>query len=58
VPTPDALTTEGLQITREAMEELLRVDSSDWMAGTEETANSSRNSATGRLRNCGRGMRT
>jgi phosphoenolpyruvate carboxykinase (GTP) len=33
VPSPDALTLEGLNISRETMQELLRVDSADW---TEE----------------------
>ncbi len=37
VPTPDALTLEGLNISRNTMEELLRVDATDWTAETEET---------------------
>jgi phosphoenolpyruvate carboxykinase (GTP) len=37
VPTPDALTLEGLDISRDAMKELLRVDPTDWTRETEET---------------------
>ena len=37
VPTADALTLDGLDISREAMEELLRVNPVDWVAETEET---------------------
>ena len=37
VPTPDALTLDGLNISKEAMAELLRVNPADWVAETEET---------------------
>ena len=37
VPAPDALTLEGLNIPKETMEELLRIDTDDWTAETEET---------------------
>jgi phosphoenolpyruvate carboxykinase (GTP) len=37
VPTADALTLDGLNISREAMEELLRVNPVDWARETEET---------------------
>jgi phosphoenolpyruvate carboxykinase (GTP) len=37
VPAPDALTLDGLDISRAAMEELLHVDSNDWSAELEET---------------------
>jgi phosphoenolpyruvate carboxykinase (GTP) len=37
VPTPDALTLDGLNISRDTMEELLHVDTTDWTAETEET---------------------
>jgi phosphoenolpyruvate carboxykinase (GTP) len=37
VPTPDALTLEGLSISASALQELLRVNSADWLAETEET---------------------
>jgi phosphoenolpyruvate carboxykinase (GTP) len=37
VPTADALTLDGLDISREAMEELLRVNPVDWVKETEET---------------------
>jgi phosphoenolpyruvate carboxykinase (GTP) len=36
VPTPDALTLDGLQISNAALSELLRVDSADWLRETEE----------------------
>ena len=38
VPTRDALTLDGLKIAPEAMDELLRVDPSDWAKENEETA--------------------
>jgi phosphoenolpyruvate carboxykinase (GTP) len=38
VPTRDALTLDGLNISRETMDELLRVDASDWARENEETA--------------------
>jgi phosphoenolpyruvate carboxykinase (GTP) len=37
VPTPDALTLDGLEISGSAVEELLRVDAGDWLHETEET---------------------
>jgi phosphoenolpyruvate carboxykinase (GTP) len=37
VPTPDALTLDGLDISEEAVAELLRVDSGDWLRECEET---------------------
>ena len=37
VPTPDALTLDGLDISRSTVEELLRVDASDWLREAEET---------------------
>jgi phosphoenolpyruvate carboxykinase (GTP) len=37
VPAPDGLTLDGLNISQETMEELLRVDSGDWLAETEQT---------------------
>ncbi len=37
VPAPDALTLEGLDIPKETMKELLRVDTDDWTAETKET---------------------
>jgi phosphoenolpyruvate carboxykinase (GTP) len=36
VPTPDALTLDGLNISRSTMEELLRVDADDWRREAEE----------------------
>jgi phosphoenolpyruvate carboxykinase (GTP) len=39
VPAPDALTLDGLQISRSAMEELLRVNPDDWATELEETRN-------------------
>ena len=38
VPTQDALTLDGLNISRDTMGELLRVDPSDWAKENEETA--------------------
>jgi phosphoenolpyruvate carboxykinase (GTP) len=38
VPTQDALTLDGLNISRETMDELLRVDPSDWARENGETA--------------------
>ena len=38
VPTRDALTLGGLNISNETMHELLRVDASDWARENEETA--------------------
>ena len=38
VPTQDALTLDGLNISRETMNELLRVDPSDWAKENEDTA--------------------
>jgi phosphoenolpyruvate carboxykinase (GTP) len=38
VPTRDALTLDGLNISEKTMEELLRVDPSDWSRENEETA--------------------
>jgi phosphoenolpyruvate carboxykinase (GTP) len=37
VPTTDALTLEGLNISRSTMEELLSVDPDDWRREAEET---------------------
>jgi len=37
VPTPDALTLDGLNISRGAVEELLSVDPDDWRREAEET---------------------
>jgi phosphoenolpyruvate carboxykinase (GTP) len=37
VPTPNALTLDGLDITRATMDELLRVDSADWTKEREDT---------------------
>jgi phosphoenolpyruvate carboxykinase (GTP) len=37
VPSRDALTLDGLNISPGAMEELLRVDSADWLRESEET---------------------
>jgi phosphoenolpyruvate carboxykinase (GTP) len=37
VPTRDALMLDGLDISREAVEELLRVDPADWLREAEET---------------------
>ena len=37
VPTPDALTLDGLNISRTTMEELLRVDPSDWASELDDT---------------------
>ena len=37
VPASDGLTLEGLNISPETMEELLRVDAGDWLAETEQT---------------------
>ncbi len=36
VPTPDSLTLDGLKISRESVEELLRVDAHDWTGELEE----------------------
>jgi len=38
VPTPSSLTLDGLSISREAVDELLRVEPSDWVAEEEATA--------------------
>ena len=38
MPTRDALTLDGLNISHETMDELLRVDPSDWARESEETA--------------------
>ncbi len=38
VPTRDALTLDGLNVSEKTMEELLRVDPSDWSRENEETA--------------------
>jgi phosphoenolpyruvate carboxykinase (GTP) len=38
VPTADALTLDGLSISRQTMEELLRVDPADWQNELEDTA--------------------
>jgi len=37
VPTPDALTLDGLNISRTTMEELLRVDPADWTSELDDT---------------------
>jgi phosphoenolpyruvate carboxykinase (GTP) len=37
VPTADALTLEGLDIQRSAVEELLRIDAADWLEESERT---------------------
>jgi phosphoenolpyruvate carboxykinase (GTP) len=37
VPTPDALTLDGLDISRSAIEELLRVNPADWAPELEDT---------------------
>jgi len=37
VPTPDALTLDGLNISRTTMEELLRVDPADWASELDDT---------------------
>ena len=37
VPTPGSLTLDGLSISRQALEELLRVDPADWVAEQEAT---------------------
>ena len=37
VPTPDALTLEGLNISRSTVEDLLRVNAGDWLREAEET---------------------
>ncbi len=37
VPTPDALTLEGLEIARSTVEELLKVNPADWAAELEDT---------------------
>ncbi len=37
VPTPDALTLDGLDISRSAIEELLRVNTADWAPELEDT---------------------
>ena len=37
VPTPNSLTLDGLSISRESIEELLRVDPADWVAEEEAT---------------------
>ncbi len=46
VPTRDALTLDGLNISEKTMEELLRVDPSDWAARTKRRQRSSRSSGT------------
>ena len=38
VPAADALTLDGLSISRQTMEELLRVDPADWQNELEDTA--------------------
>jgi phosphoenolpyruvate carboxykinase (GTP) len=38
VPTPSSLTLDGLAIRKDTVEELLRVDSSDWVEENEATA--------------------
>ena len=45
VPTPDALTLDGLDMTRETMEELLSVDPAAWAEEHADPESSSRNSA-------------
>jgi len=37
VPRPDALTLDGLSLSRSTLEELLRVDPDDWAAELEDT---------------------
>jgi phosphoenolpyruvate carboxykinase (GTP) len=37
VPTPNSLTLDGLSISRQALDELLRVDPADWAAEGEAT---------------------
>ncbi len=37
VPTPDGLTLDGLEVSRSAMEELLRVNPADWTTELEDT---------------------
>jgi len=37
VPTPNSLTLDGLSLSRESLEELLRVDAADWVAEEEAT---------------------
>jgi len=37
VPVPDALTLDGLSVTRQTMEDLLRVDPAEWAPELEET---------------------
>ena len=37
VPTPSSLTLDGMSISPEAMDELLRVEPSDWVAEEEAT---------------------
>jgi phosphoenolpyruvate carboxykinase (GTP) len=37
VPTPDALTLDGLNITRQTIEDLLRIDPADWAAELEDS---------------------
>ena len=37
VPTPDALTLDGLSVTRQTMEDLLRVDPADWAPELEDS---------------------
>jgi phosphoenolpyruvate carboxykinase (GTP) len=39
VPAADALTIDGLDVSREALEELLRVNPSDWSKELEDTGN-------------------
>jgi phosphoenolpyruvate carboxykinase (GTP) len=38
VPTADALTLEGLELSRSALTELLQVNTEDWVAETEDTS--------------------
>jgi phosphoenolpyruvate carboxykinase (GTP) len=38
VPTPSSLTLDGMNISRESLDELLSVNSSDWAQETEATA--------------------
>jgi phosphoenolpyruvate carboxykinase (GTP) len=37
VPTPESLTLDGLQISRETLDELLRIDPADWLEETRAT---------------------
>ena len=37
VPTPNSLTLDGLSLSRETLDELLRVDATDWVAEEEAT---------------------